>query len=65
MKVTKDMLTARFQMKDLGNLRHFLGIDFDQSDNCLTGHNQSMLVKSWNGSTCRILSLDQHLVNRN
>lgn len=28
------MLTARFKMMDLG--KHFLGIDFDQSDNCVT-----------------------------
>ncbi len=31
----KDMLTERFQMKDLGKLRHFLGVDFNQSDNCV------------------------------
>ncbi len=36
MKVTKDMLTARFKMKDPGKLRHFLGIDFEQSNNCVT-----------------------------
>lgn len=34
--VTKDMLTARFKMKDLSKLRHFLGIDFEQSNNCVT-----------------------------
>lgn len=36
MKVTKYMLTARFKMKDLGKLRNFLGIDFNQSDDCVT-----------------------------
>lgn len=36
LKVVKDMLTARFKMKDLGKLGHFLGIDFNQSDNCVT-----------------------------
>ena len=36
MKVTKDMLTARFKMKDLGKLKHFLGIDFEQTGNCVT-----------------------------
>ena len=30
------MLTARFKMKDLGKLRLFLGIDFNQSDDCVT-----------------------------
>ena len=33
MKVTKDMLAARFKMKDLGKLRSFLGIDFEQCNN--------------------------------
>lgn len=31
----KKILTARFKMKDLGKLRYFLGIDFEQSDNCV------------------------------
>ncbi len=35
LKVVKEMLTARFKMKDLGKLKHFLGIDFEQSDGCL------------------------------
>lgn len=26
------MLTERLQMKDLGKLKHFLGIDFDQTE---------------------------------
>lgn len=26
------MLTKRFQMTDLGKLKHFLGIDFDQTE---------------------------------
>lgn len=28
----KTMLTERFQMKDLGKLKHFLGINFDQPE---------------------------------
>ena len=36
MEVTKDMLIARYKMKDLGKLRNFLGIDFEQSNNCVT-----------------------------
>lgn len=31
----KDMLTAKFKMKDLGKLNHFLNIDFQQSDHCV------------------------------
>ncbi len=30
-----EMLTARFRMKDLGKLRHFLGNDLEQSDGCV------------------------------
>lgn len=33
--VVKEMLAAKFKTKDLGKLRHFIGIDFDQSDNCV------------------------------
>ncbi len=32
----KDMLAVRFKMKDLGKLGHFLGIDFNQSEDCVT-----------------------------
>ena len=35
LKSVKEMLASRFQMKDLGKLKHFLGIDFVQSDNCV------------------------------
>lgn len=35
MKNVKNMLAARFTMKDLGKLTHFLGIDFDQSEECV------------------------------
>ena len=31
----KTMLSTRFKMKDLGRLKHFLGMDFSQSDGCL------------------------------
>lgn len=44
MKVTKDMPTARLKMKDLGKLRHFLGIDFEQSNNWVT-MSQPMYVR--------------------
>ena len=35
LKSVKAMLASRFQMKDLGKLRHFLCIDFNQIDNCV------------------------------
>ena len=31
----KTMLSTRFKMKDLGRLKHFLGMDFSQSDGCV------------------------------
>ncbi len=31
----REMLTAKFQMKDLGKLKSFLDIDFQQSDHCV------------------------------
>lgn len=35
MATVKKMLAAKFKMKDLGKLRYFLGIDFEQSNECL------------------------------
>lgn len=38
MKNVKEMLSEKFKMKDLGKLKHFLGIDFSQTEgqvNCL------------------------------
>ena len=32
LKEVKEMLTDRFKMKDLGKLKHFLGIDFEQTE---------------------------------
>lgn len=32
LKSVKEMLTAKFKMKDLSKLKYFLGIDFEQSD---------------------------------
>ena len=36
LRSVKGMLTERFQMKDLGRLRHFLGIDFEQKEGQVT-----------------------------
>lgn len=35
LKVVKEMLTAKFKKKVLGQLKHFLGIDFDHCDGCV------------------------------
>ena len=35
MTEVKKMLTSKFKMKDLGKLKHFLGIDFEQSEHCV------------------------------
>lgn len=35
LREVKEILAGRFKMKDLGRLRHFLGIDTDQSDGCI------------------------------
>lgn len=32
LNTVKAMFTERFQIKDLGKLKHFLGIDFDQTE---------------------------------
>lgn len=34
MKGVKKMLAAKFNMKDLGELKHFPGTDFEQNDQC-------------------------------
>ncbi len=60
----KDMLTERFQMKDLGKLRHFLGVDFNQSDNCVRMSQAKYVTKYCKGLTCRIANLDRLLVNK-
>lgn len=35
LKTVKDMLTVKFKMKDLGQLRYFLGIDFEHTNTCV------------------------------
>lgn len=41
----KAMLSNRFKMKDLGRLKHFLGIDFTQSDDSVTMSQQRYAEK--------------------
>lgn len=36
LKVLQEILMEKFKMKDLGQLKHFLGIDFNQCDGCVT-----------------------------
>lgn len=31
----KEMFTVKFRMKDVGKLKHFLGVDFEQIDHCV------------------------------
>ena len=35
LKKVKEMLSEKIKLKDLGRLKHFLGIDFNQSDGCV------------------------------
>lgn len=45
LKSVKEMLTVKFQMKDLGRLKNFLGITFDQCNGCVTMSQQSYVDK--------------------
>lgn len=45
MKDVKEMLSVRFKMKDLGRLKHYLGIDFTQSDGCVTMSQETYVNK--------------------
>lgn len=45
LKTVKEMLTRKFHMKDLGELKNFLGIIFDQCDGGVTMSQQSYVGK--------------------
>lgn len=45
MSDVKEMLKAKFKMKDLGNLSHFLGIHFDQKEGVVTMNQRKYLCK--------------------
>lgn len=52
----KAMLSSRFKMKDLGKLKHFLGIDFSQTDECVTMSQQrytERILKRFDMQDCR------------
>jgi len=50
LKEVKEMLSAKFKMKDLGRLKLFLGIEFDQSDGCVKMSQEkyvNKILKRW------------------
>lgn len=53
----KNMLSTRFKMKDLGSLKHFLGMDFSQSDGCVKVSQKryvEKILERFNMQECRI-----------
>ena len=57
----KKTLAVKFKMKDLGKLKHFLGIEFDQNDGIVK---MSQKRWYWKDLACQIVSLGQPHVNR-
>lgn len=49
-KAIKEMLTATFKIKDVGKLKHFLGIDFDQGN----GYVKNVSEKKCREHTCMV-----------
>jgi len=41
----KNMLSTKFKMKDLGRVKHFLGMDFSQSDGCVKVSQKRYVLK--------------------
>lgn len=57
LKRVKRMLEEQFKMKDLGQLKYFLGIDFDFSDGCVKMSQEkytNKILQRFNMSECRI-----------
>ena len=57
LKKVKGMLAEQFKMKDLGQLKHFLGIDFDFSDECIKMSQEkyiNKILQRFNMSECRV-----------
>ena len=51
------MLAEQFKMKDLGQLKHCLGIDFDFSDECIKMSQEkyiNKILQRFNMSECRV-----------
>ncbi|KAJ8381057.1 hypothetical protein SKAU_G00018350 [Synaphobranchus kaupii] len=56
LKDVKEMLSAKFKMKDLGRLNRFLGIDFMQSDGCVKMSQEKFvnkILERFNMQNCR------------
>jgi len=56
LKEVKEMLSAKFKMKDLGRLKHFLGIEFNQSDGCVKMSQEkyvNKILERFNMQDCR------------
>ncbi len=56
LKNVKEMLAEKFKMKDLGKLKHFLGIDFSQSDGCVKMSQEkytNKILQRFNMQDCR------------
>lgn len=57
LKKVKVMLAEQFKMKDLGQLKHFLGIDFDFSDGCIKMSQEkytNKILQRFNMSECKV-----------
>lgn len=57
LKEVKEMLAEKFKMKDLGKLKHFLGIDFNLSDGCIKMTQEkytNKILQRFNMQDCRI-----------
>lgn len=65
LKEVKEMLSAKFKMKDLGRLKHFLGIDFNQSDGCVKMSQEKYVNKILAGLTCKTVNPEKHPVMKN
>ena len=65
LKEVKGMLAEKFKMKDLGRLQHFLGIDFTQSDGCVTMSQEKYTTRYWSVLICKTLELEKRPVIRN
>lgn len=57
LKVVKEMLTTKFKTKDSGQLKHFLGVDFDQYDGCVQMSQEryvDKMLERFNMQDCRL-----------
>lgn len=65
MRYVKEMLSEKFKMKDLGELKHFLGIDFTQSDGCVKMSRGHMSIRYWRGLTCQTVNPEKLPLTKN